>query len=271
MCRNLKMWVQEFHLRVLRNPFTPWLAPEPSCSFLGSCSSRRRVSDDASSPRTVDNFTNGLVDMEPIGACTAHTHPFDVHSVGVVFDDWQPHPDCSHCKHRILPIWIVLAARRVAISPGHAMLGLTILLMSRAFVDYSTSGLETPSPTHSWHWGCGGASVTRQARNGIYSITFIAGLAVFNRLDSGAFFARIADLLVENARPDSKHWLGAHGIEPILLWEVFALLYYGFLFPTPPMQSWVQVFPRARLFKAFCTMQRPSRQIRSPSLPSPAV
>ena len=110
------------------------------------------------------------------------------------------------------------------------LLGVGLMLCSRAFVDYSTSGLENPL-THllialfaveALH------PVRSDARYGRLAI--IAGLAGCNRLDTVALFLPALAQAFPRERARGLRALGWIAV-PLLAWEAFSLFYYGFLFP----------------------------------------
>ena len=235
------------------------------------------VSDDAFiTLRTVDNFTNGLgLTWNPSERVQVYTHPFWMFILsGLYVMIGNPILTAVIASIVFSLFALYWAARRVAISPGHAMLGLTILLMSRAFVDYSTSGLENPL-THAllglgmW-WS---VHHPPGEKRHLFWITFIAGLAVFNRLDSGAFFLPVL-LTYWWKTPGRVRNIGLAllALSPFLLWEVFALIYYGFLFQHRLCKVGCKYSYQCTLVSGhsvLCSVHRD--QIRSPSLPSPAV
>ncbi len=126
---------------------------------------------------------------------------------------------------------LALFASRVARTVNAALLGLLILLLSRAFVDFATSGLENPL-THLllalfivvWF------RAPRDAHR-FFQLCAVAGLGFLTRAD---FVLLIAPALVLAAtglpkRAALKTALVA--FLPVLAWEAFSLAYYGSLVP----------------------------------------
>ena len=126
---------------------------------------------------------------------------------------------------------VMFVAFRAAVSPAQAMLAVSTLALSKAFVDYSTSGLENPLGhlLLAIFFGCylrdapGERSFTRLA--------LLAGLLVFNRLD--ALLLVGPPLLVAALglplRPTLRS--AVLGSLPVLCWMAFACFYYGFPLP----------------------------------------
>jgi arabinofuranosyltransferase len=127
---------------------------------------------------------------------------------------------------------MVLVARPIAISPLSALAAFAVLLSSKAFVDYSTSGLENPL-THlllaaffAVYFRQGASANSRLSK-----LAWIAGLAALNRLDTLLIFA---PALIEAARTvPLRRALAtiALGFTPMLAWECFSIVYYGAPFP----------------------------------------
>jgi arabinofuranosyltransferase len=105
------------------------------------------------------------------------------------------------------------------------------LIFSKAFIDYSTSGLENPL-THL-------LIVVffilyfkdEEGDKKLFNLSLIASLAVLNRMDIILIF--LPALLVIYFRGNKLKGLliAAAGFSPFILWEIFSLFYYGFPFP----------------------------------------
>jgi arabinofuranosyltransferase len=112
-----------------------------------------------------------------------------------------------------------------------AILGVTLLLSSRAFTDYSTSGLENPLThlllaafvTTWWSMGAG-------PRRTFWLALLLAAIMT-NRIDVGVLVLP-AFAVAAWQRPVRPHLIAAcAGFVPFAVWELFSLVYYGFLFP----------------------------------------
>ena len=104
---------------------------------------------------------------------------------------------------------------------------LLLLLGSHAFIDYSTSGLENPLShlliaLFLTEW-------LREKRPSYLALW--AGLTMLNRLDLALLFVVPLALTLWQRRSWTTVRQLAIGFLPLLLWEAFSLLYYGFLFP----------------------------------------
>lgn len=103
------------------------------------------------------------------------------------------------------------------------------LLLSRAFMDYTTSGMETPLVflLISLFF----IEIRKANKGNIYSLILIASFAAVNRYDSILLFLPfIAYKLINNSDSFKYKKLFLSAL-PILLWVAFSLFYYGFIFP----------------------------------------
>jgi arabinofuranosyltransferase len=126
---------------------------------------------------------------------------------------------------------VALAAASQPGRPATAAFALVVpLACSSAFVDYATSGLENPL-SFLLFAAFGYALMRHRATPPGLGVGLIVGLALWNRLDTLFLYAPpLAWLLwVERRR---VRWLPlALGLSPVLAWQAFRLLYFGFFFP----------------------------------------
>ena len=123
--------------------------------------------------------------------------------------------------------WLFLRSHKL----GTAAIAIGLLTCSKAFVDFSTSGLEGPA-THLLvlllflEGSNGPESSPRSRRTGV-----LAGLLLLNRLDSALLVGPI--LLHRLARSSSRDRVNT--LVPVVViigsWEVFSLIYYGTFLP----------------------------------------
>ncbi|MEY4576936.1 MAG: hypothetical protein RL701_1639, partial [Pseudomonadota bacterium] len=108
-------------------------------------------------------------------------------------------------------------------------IALCALILSQAFMDFSSSGLENPL-THLFIAAFAVVYTGQQqtARKRALWLSSIVGLAAFNRLDTMLLFAPA--LLGDVVRQRNVRW-HLVGALPVIAWELFSLLYYGFPFP----------------------------------------
>jgi arabinofuranosyltransferase len=139
---------------------------------------------------------------------------------------------------------VVLVAGRIAATAPMALLGLSTLGLSKAFVDYSTSGLEN-ALTHLLlvlfflvRPSAGGRT---SAPRDLVTLSLLAALIMLNRLDAGLLVLPALAWIAWRSAPAGagvrgllarRVWLPvALGMAPLVAWEAFSVIYYGFPFP----------------------------------------
>jgi arabinofuranosyltransferase len=130
-----------------------------------------------------------------------------------------------------------------------ALLALSALAVSKSFVDYSTSGLEN-ALTHlllaAFYIAC---AAPRMSRGRILMLSLLAALLMLNRLDNSLLVMPVFAAVLWRAR-NIRPWLAvAAGLAPLAAWEVFSLLYYGFLFPNTAYAKLGLGVPRIELLQ----------------------
>ncbi|MFQ5669189.1 MAG: hypothetical protein ACE5HD_01565 [Acidobacteriota bacterium] len=192
------------------------------------------LSDDAFITfRTVDNFSHGYgLTWNVSERVQAYTHPLWMFLVSAA----------SFYTGEIPVTTLLISAGLSVLAAGLLMLGaartlwsaflaLGILSFSKAFVDYSTSGLENPLTHVLVVLFC--MILLRRSMNGrtVLLLSVMAGLGTLNRMDTLLLF------LPGLAYALWKTWSwrslrsAAIGFIPFILWELFSIFYYGFPFP----------------------------------------
>ncbi len=115
--------------------------------------------------------------------------------------------------------------------PWAAGFGLIVWILSRAFVDFSTSGLEN-SLTHLLVLVFVLALLRepRDARS-VLALSLVAGLATLNRPDAILLVAPGLCATIVLSRRRETLLAAAAGLLPLLVWEIFAVAYYGLPVP----------------------------------------
>jgi arabinofuranosyltransferase len=194
------------------------------------------VGDDAFiSLRTVHNFVNGLGLTWNAGErVQAFTDPLWVFMLsGLYALTHEAYFTTIALGFAVSLATLLLVGRNFTTSIFSGVFGLSILCLSSSFVVYSTSGLENPltclllalflisffrlqdKPTN------------RQ----VFVLGLLAALSMTNRVDTGLFYLPALLLLIIRRRNIKTFVLIAASMLPILLWEAFSFLYYGFLGP----------------------------------------
>lgn len=134
---------------------------------------------------------------------------------------------------RISIIAILLYTYWIKAPKKNIILGLLVLATSKAFIEYSTSGLENPL-THlfvvvfiSIYW-----KNEVFSNKQIFVLSFIAGLSALNRLDTILFYAPILIVAWWSQEKKVKSLVYyTMGFLPLIIWSGFSLLYFGFILP----------------------------------------
>ena len=126
---------------------------------------------------------------------------------------------------------VVLLCRIAPASRWHrALLVIAPLTLSRTFEDFVICGLENPLSflTLAWlvfEW------FRPQGQFRLFRFYFITGLCLLTRLDNAVIIAPMAAHTVWQYRRQSLSLATVKAFSPLLAWSVFALFYYGFVFP----------------------------------------
>jgi arabinofuranosyltransferase len=126
-------------------------------------------------------------------------------------------------------MWLLIT--RLAVSTATAMIAASVLIFSRAFVEFSTSGLENPL-THLllatffvlyWH--------PDHTHRRLTLLWLVTALIMVNRIDAGLLVLPV--MLVRTYEIGWRPGVVAAAIGglPLILWELFSIVYYGFPFP----------------------------------------
>ncbi len=192
------------------------------------------LSDDAFITfRVVDNLVSGYGPVWNVAERgQAFTHPLWLLLLGLGYGVTGEIYYTSLALSLVLAlVAAILLTGRLAISLTNALLCLLVLTLSKAFVDYSTSGLEN-SLTHLLLVLY--AVLYFKGRPGLrwlLGLTVVAALGAVNRMDTLLLFAPVLLFAIYKVRQWRALFVVAAGFVPFWLWEGFALLYYGFPLP----------------------------------------
>lgn len=191
------------------------------------------MSDDAYIPlRTVYNVANGYgLTWQPHERLMTFTSPIMIffQTIGYIVTGGVYYSDLFIVITMSI-IAVLVFAFKISKTISLSLLGISAFIMSRAFIDFSTSGAENPL-THL-----------------LLALFLMFYIKYHNKLDSRKFF--ILSLMVgfmSLNRPDSLILvlpailfcffklkkikgigLGLLGLTPIIAWEIFSMIYYGF-------------------------------------------
>jgi arabinofuranosyltransferase len=189
--------------------------------------------------RVVDNFVNGYgLTFNPDERVQAYTHPLWTLLLSVLY------AVTSDLFFTTLIVSYAFCALAIAVALRHlgeiwrGAVFLGLLLSSKAFVDYTSSGLEYPlSYLLLVLFYCRFFAVTTDRTapplRDLVWLGLIASLAFLNRSDSILLYCGPLLYLVRRSWPLSRQPLLrlSMAFSPVILWLGFSYLYYGFPFP----------------------------------------
>lgn len=201
--------------------------------------------------RVADNFLNGHgLRWNVAERVQAYTHPLWLFLVtiayGVTREDFITFIVLSMA---VSILAVLVLSLGVARRWGGAIAALSVLLFSRGFIDYSTSGLENPLTYLLLALFLAVYFRTQWGTRSILALSVIAGLATLNRMDTILLF-----LPAVVYAWSSKRCLGATlavmlGFLPFVLWELFSIVYYGFPIPNTAYAKLGTGIPADELFQ----------------------
>lgn len=197
------------------------------------------VGDDAYiTLRTIDNFVNGYgLRWNVIERVQVYTHPLWMLLLSV------PYYVTGEAYYTVIAVsYMVCLAAILVYKRGaregewwNAALFVAVLLSSKSFMDYSSSGLEN---CLSALWGISFVIASQRAWADrafpLWRPLMLASLAYVTRQDTVLIYAPSCVLLIGNRMRHAprKLWRDVTvGAAPAVLWTTFALIYYGFLLP----------------------------------------
>ncbi len=192
------------------------------------------VCDDAYiSFRTVDNFVNGYGLTWNTGErVQGFTNPFWVFLMAAFYMVTGELYYTSIFVSLALTLAALLTASlKVSRSTTGWVLILVAVLFSKAFIDYATSGLENPLSylilvTFFYVY-----LNRRLDQNNFFVLALLAALAGFNRLDTMLLYMPALAVAFWRLKGSRTVALAVLGFSPLILWECFSIVYYGFPFP----------------------------------------
>jgi arabinofuranosyltransferase len=206
------------------------------------------VNDDAYITfRTVDNVLNGYgLRWNVVDRVQSYTHPLWMFLMTATAGlSGEVYFTSISVSMSLSLTAVALVASQVAATTPMAVLALSALALSKAFVDYSTSGLENAlthlllvvffvARTSAGGWAAG-------TPKDLFKLSLLAALSMLNRLDAGLLVLPALAWVAWRSLPagsgvrgllQRQIWLPiALGMLPLVAWEIFSIVYYGFPFP----------------------------------------
>lgn len=183
--------------------------------------------------RVSDNFVHGLgLRWNPLERVQVYTHPLWMMCVtAVYFVARDIYFSAVSVSLLCSGLAVALMLFRGQKTTTQALLAAVVLCFSKAFVDFSTGGLENPL-THLLIVLFFLEYLKPDEERSFASMVWYAGLGITNRMDLIWFFLpAVVHLAWEKRYLRLRHYRLWAGLLPFVAWELFSLLYYGFLFP----------------------------------------
>jgi arabinofuranosyltransferase len=183
--------------------------------------------------RVIENFYNGYgLRWNVIERVQVYTHPLWLLVIGAAYSI------TGEFFLTVLILSIVVSFSAVVIfvfcladSVGLAALGMAVLLCSKSFVEYSTSGLENPLIFLLLGWFVWSFKRWSGSARDLLTLSFIASLVTLARLDAILLIGPAAVFAYADTRCRKRPLLVLLGFLPLVAWEIFSLVYYGFFLP----------------------------------------
>ena len=182
--------------------------------------------------RTVDNLIHGYGARWNVAErVQSYTHPLWMLLLAAVeLVTREPYFTSIALSLVLSIVAVMLLALRLASTAWQAATALLVLASARAFVDFSSSGLDNALSHALLAWYL--VRLTRPiAPAAAWQPIAIASLVVVNRQDLALLLGPsvLAYVLVDRSR---RTWRTiALGVAPVVAWELFSVVYYGFLVP----------------------------------------
>jgi arabinofuranosyltransferase len=184
--------------------------------------------------RSVDNFVNGYgLRWNILERVQIYTHPLWMFLLSAFYYVIRnPMITFFSLSLSVSLITLYIFGTYFTNSLTKIIIGFLPLLLSKAFVEYSTSGLENPL-THLLLVIF--AIIFFQEKSfsykKIFTLFLIAALATFNRQDTVLLFFPALVYVLSKKRDIKSILYASAGLLPLFFWETFSIIYYGFPFP----------------------------------------
>ncbi len=182
--------------------------------------------------RTVDNFIHGYgLTWNPGERVQTYTHPLWMLLLSAIYYfTHEVYYSTLFLSIAISLLAVILFAFQI-VGNRIAILGITVLIFSKAFVDYSTSGLE--NPLSNLILTLFFLIYLRRKANfkTLFFLFLLTALSLVNRLDTVLLFLPPLVYVLFKTRRANGLFAAVLGLSPFIAWEIFSLFYYGFPFP----------------------------------------
>ena len=222
-----------------RVPLPEALASLLTLTFLAVLIRTAWLSDDALiTLRTVMNVTHGFgLRFNIAERVQTYTHPLWLFVLTAAYYVTSNVYFAAFLSSVLLSVYAFWIAITRAATVWQSAAVVVILLFSRAFVDFSTSGLENPLSYVLLAWfvltfaRADDPAAAERPRRLLTRLWLLASLLYLTRPDDIVLVAPMLALATIRLRRSGAIRAVAVGLLPAILWTLFALVYYGFPFP----------------------------------------
>ncbi|MGI6456090.1 MAG: hypothetical protein ACOX5R_10795 [bacterium] len=199
--------------------------------------------------RTIDNFVNGYgLRWNVIERVQAYTHPLWMFFLTFFYFFTREFFYTGILVSLLVTTCAVaLFACRLASTTIAALWGIVVFISSKAFIDFSSSGLENPLSYLLCALFLFVFLKRESSQRSLLHLSLCASLLMLNRLDLILILLPPLVYVLYFGNVNKKLKILLYGFLPFLLWEVFSLLYYGFLFPNTAYAKLNTGLPRSDL------------------------
>ena len=199
--------------------------------------------------RTVDNLIHGYGARWNVAErVQSYTHPLWMLVLAAVeLVTREPYFTSIVLSLACSLVAVTLLAFRLARTGWQAAIGLLVLASARSFVDFSSSGLDNALSHALIAWYLVSLARPRSARTAWQPMA-IASLLIVNRQDLALLVGPSVIAYLVAHRSERLWRTLALGFAPIVAWELFSLVYYGFLVPNTAFAKMHTGIPEGELF-----------------------
>jgi len=185
--------------------------------------------------RTVDNFTHGYgLTWNISERVETFSNPLWMFLVSIpYFFTNEIYYSSIILSITVSVITILIFAFKISKTVIGAILGIGIFIFSKAFIDYSTSGLENPL-THlilAIFMVVFIKSKNNFTFKTLFLLSIITAFGIVNRLDTFVLFLPCLIYAFLKLPKIKGLYIIVIGLVPVIIWKGFALFYYGFPLP----------------------------------------
>ncbi|PKO04918.1 MAG: hypothetical protein CVU41_14250 [Chloroflexi bacterium HGW-Chloroflexi-3] len=195
---------------------------------------RAWMSDDAYiTLRTVDNFINGYgLTWNVNERVEVYTHPLWILLLSFFYFFTHEAYLTTIIVSLALALFTLIYLQSKIKTLHHFILVFLVLGFSNAFVDFATSGLENVLNYTLFTIIFFQFFDKKEPKENYFKIVFLAGLIGMTRLD---LLLMIFPVLIYVFFQQPNKWQaitrGLLAISPLIVWEIFSYIYYGYMFP----------------------------------------